>query len=105
MIDVAEVNQWCWLKERGQWLDNVNRTLDLASGKPILQKIRFRRRREEGGELEPVGAAAEQAEGEREAEAGDLRVLVHRVGGGERGAGLVKPYGLVNVVFCSVHAF
>ena len=31
-IDVAEVNQWRWLQESGQWLENVDRThLVLAS--------------------------------------------------------------------------
>ena len=39
MIDVAEVNQWRWLEESGQWLENVDRThLVLAIGKPELQK-------------------------------------------------------------------
>ena len=37
MINVAEVNQWCWLKERGQWLDKVDRTLALASGNLVLK--------------------------------------------------------------------
>ena len=39
IIDVAEDNQRPWLEESGQWLENVDRThLDLASGKPVLQK-------------------------------------------------------------------
>ena len=38
-IDVAEFNQWRWLEEREQWLENVDRThLVLASGKPVQQK-------------------------------------------------------------------
>ena len=39
-MDVAEVNQWCWLKKSGQWLENVDRT-HLVQGrvKPVLQKI------------------------------------------------------------------
>ena len=37
VIDVAEVNQWRWLEESGQWLENVDRThLILASGQPEL---------------------------------------------------------------------
>ena len=37
IIDIAEVNQWRWLEESGQWLENVDRThLVLASGKPVL---------------------------------------------------------------------
>ena len=45
IIDVAEVNQQHWIEERGQWLENVDRThLVLASGKPVLQKKFFRRR-------------------------------------------------------------
>ena len=40
-IDVAEVNQLCWVEESGQWLDNVDRThLVLAGGKPVLQKTK-----------------------------------------------------------------
>ena len=23
IVDAAEVNQWCWLEESGQWLENV----------------------------------------------------------------------------------
>ncbi len=39
MIDVAEVNQWRWLEESGQRLENVDQTqLVLASGNPVLQK-------------------------------------------------------------------
>ena len=39
VIDVAEVNQWHWLEESGQWLENVDRThLVLAGGKSVLQK-------------------------------------------------------------------
>ena len=39
IIDVAEVNQQHWIEERGQWLENVDRThLVLSSGKPVLQK-------------------------------------------------------------------
>ena len=38
IVNVAEVNQWCCLKESGEWLDNVNWThLVLASGKLELQ--------------------------------------------------------------------
>ena len=38
-INLAEVNQWCWLEESGQWLENLDLThLVLASGKPVLQK-------------------------------------------------------------------
>ena len=40
IINFAEVNQWCWLEDSGQWLENVDRThLVLASGKPVLQKM------------------------------------------------------------------
>ena len=40
IIDVAVVNQSRRLEESGQWLENVDRThLDLASGKPVLQKF------------------------------------------------------------------
>ena len=39
IINLAEVNQQCWLEESGQWLENVDQThLVLASGKPVLQK-------------------------------------------------------------------
>ena len=39
MVNVAEVNQWRWLEESGQWHENVNRThLVLVSGKPVLPK-------------------------------------------------------------------
>ena len=39
MIDVAEVNQWRWLEECRQRLENVLQThLVLASGNPVLQK-------------------------------------------------------------------
>ena len=39
IILVAEVYQWRWLEESGQWLENVDQThLVLASGKPALQK-------------------------------------------------------------------
>ena len=39
IIDVVEVNQWRWLDESGQWLENVDRThLVLPSGEPVLQK-------------------------------------------------------------------
>ena len=32
ILDVAEVNRWRWLQERGQWLENVDKThLNLAS--------------------------------------------------------------------------
>ena len=37
--EVAEVNQLRWLKESGQWLENVHQTHQvLASGKPALPK-------------------------------------------------------------------
>ena len=26
IIEVAEVNQWCWLVYSGQWLENVDKT-------------------------------------------------------------------------------
>ena len=40
IIDVAKVNQWCWLHKSGQWLENVDQThLVLPCGKPVLQKI------------------------------------------------------------------
>ena len=39
-VDVAEVNQWFCLEERGQWIENVNRThLVLSSGKLVQKKI------------------------------------------------------------------
>ena len=39
IIDVAEVSQWRWAEESGQWLENVDRThLVQASGKQVLQK-------------------------------------------------------------------
>ena len=39
IVDVAGVNQWCWLKASGQWLVNVDQThLELASDKLVLQK-------------------------------------------------------------------
>ena len=39
IINVSEVNQWRWLEESGQWLENVDQThLVLASGKLVLQK-------------------------------------------------------------------
>ena len=39
IIDVAEVNQRCWLEESGQWHENVDPTrLVLASDKPVSQK-------------------------------------------------------------------
>ena len=39
IIDVAEVNQCCWLEESEHWLENVDQThLVLASGSPVLQK-------------------------------------------------------------------
>ena len=39
IIDDAEFNQWRWLEESGQWLENVDRThLVLAISKPVLQK-------------------------------------------------------------------
>ena len=38
IIDVAEANQQRWLEESGQWLENVDQTLQvLASGKSVLQ--------------------------------------------------------------------
>ena len=38
---IVEVNQQRWLEESGQWLENVYRTnLVLASGKPVLHKIK-----------------------------------------------------------------
>ena len=38
IVDVVEVNRWCWLDENGQRLENVYRThLVLASGKSVLQ--------------------------------------------------------------------
>ena len=38
-VDVAEVNQWFCLEERGQWIENGNRThLVLASGKLVQKK-------------------------------------------------------------------
>ena len=40
IVDVAVVNQRRRLEESGQWLENVDQThLDLASGKPVLQKF------------------------------------------------------------------
>ena len=37
IINITEVNQWRWLEESGQWLENVDRThLVLVSGKPVL---------------------------------------------------------------------
>ena len=42
IIDVAEFNQWRWLEETGQWLENVDQIHPvLANGKPILQKLKF----------------------------------------------------------------
>ena len=39
IIDVAEVNQWRWLEESGQWLENVDQNqLVLARGKSVQQK-------------------------------------------------------------------
>ena len=39
IVEVAEVNQWRYLEERGLWLGNVDRThLVLAGGKLLLQK-------------------------------------------------------------------
>ena len=36
---VAEVNQWCWLEESGQSLENVDQNhLVVATGKSVLQK-------------------------------------------------------------------
>ena len=41
-IDGALVKQWQWLEEKGQWLENVDRThLVLGSGKPVLPKKNF----------------------------------------------------------------
>ena len=38
-FDVAEVNQWHWLEESGQWLGKVDQThLEPASGKLVLKK-------------------------------------------------------------------
>ena len=31
IAQVGEVNQWCWLEESGQWLENVDRTHQVAS--------------------------------------------------------------------------
>ena len=31
MVDVAEVNQWCYVEECGQWLENVDGTHPEAS--------------------------------------------------------------------------
>ena len=40
ITDVTEVYQQCCLEESGQRLENADRThLDLASGKPLLQKF------------------------------------------------------------------
>ena len=45
-VGVAEVNQWLWLEESGQWLENVETAhLVLASGKLVLQKNRESRER------------------------------------------------------------
>ena len=47
IIDVAEVNQWHWLEERGQQLENVDGTHQvLASGKPELKKENEHKQRE-----------------------------------------------------------
>ena len=36
-FDVAEIYCWCWLEEKGQWLENVDQIhLVLASGKQVL---------------------------------------------------------------------
>ena len=41
MINVAEVNQWRWLEESGQWLENVYQShLVLDSVKPVLPKTK-----------------------------------------------------------------
>ena len=41
IFNVAEVNQRRWLEESGLRLENVNQThLVLASGKPVLQKVK-----------------------------------------------------------------
>ena len=38
-FNFALVNQWRWIEESGQWLENVDQThLVLASGKLVLQK-------------------------------------------------------------------
>ena len=38
-MDVAEVNQRCWLEESEQWLETVDQThLALTSGKPVSSK-------------------------------------------------------------------
>ena len=38
-LTFVEVNQWRWLAESGQWLENADQTyLVLARGKPVLQK-------------------------------------------------------------------
>ena len=39
IIDVAEVKQWHWLGESGQWFENVDQSLlVLASGKPTTKR-------------------------------------------------------------------
>ena len=38
IINVAEINQWHWLEESEQWLENVDRVL--ASGKPVLKNTK-----------------------------------------------------------------
>ena len=58
-MDVAEVNQWRWIEESGQWLDNDIQThLVLASGKPVLQKTDSSRF------MESVGPADDDDSGE-----------------------------------------
>ena len=42
-FNVAEDSLQRWLEESGQWLENVDQIhLVLASGKPVLQKRRFK---------------------------------------------------------------
>ena len=40
IVDVAEVNQWRWLEESGQWIKSVDQThqVYLAGGKLVQQK-------------------------------------------------------------------
>ena len=37
IINFAEVNQWRWFEENGQWLENIDKNPS-CSGKPVLQK-------------------------------------------------------------------
>ena len=42
IIDVAEVNQWRWVEESGQWLENVDRTHLEASACSFAECSSFR---------------------------------------------------------------